>query len=260
MISQRSANRIQSLKRKYNVPVWFGVLCLLIFVFGVFLWKSFPPGSFNGVSAHLNCFTLVLELTQTKSSSSSWYNGQKWKEFAHNPVLPDVEHSDKTGTVFDLGLWQENMTIHGIPTDIYYRDHDDHVETAMIWRMWNSWRPTRSIAYSTSVDGRNWVQDLQIALGPGPDSGWDAMVNRPFVKKIATGGYVMWYTGQDQGTLGAKLGYAESVDGIKFKRVQGMWYSSSVLIQVALTKSDRKAGDGADFALGKGGSHDTFGN
>lgn len=229
MLSQNFANRIQLLKRKNNVPFWFGLLCLLILVFGVFLWKSFPSGSFNGVSAHVICFTLVLELTQTQSSSS-WYSGQKWTEFAHNPVLPDVEHSDKIGTVFDLGLWRENMTITGIPTDIYYHDHDDHVKTAMIWRMWNSHRSSRSIAYSTSVDGRNWVQDLQTALGPGPDSAWDAVVNRPFVKKIATGKYGMWYTGQDQGTLGAKIGYAESADGITFKPVQGMWCSSSALI------------------------------
>ena len=221
MLSERSANRIRSLKRKYNVPVWFGVLCFLILVFGIFLWRSLPSGGFNEVSAHyFTCFTLVLELTQTKSSPS-WDSNQKWTEFADNPVLPDVEHSDTTGTVFDLGLWQENMTTTGIPTDIYYRDHDDHVETALTWRMWNSWRPRLSIGYSTSVDGRNWAQNLQIALGPSSEA-WEAEVNRPFVKKIATGKYAMWYTGQDQEHIGAKIGYAESADGITFNRTQGM--------------------------------------
>jgi hypothetical protein len=220
MLSKMSPNRIQSLKRKYNVPVWFGALCFLILVFGVFLWRSFPSDNFKEVSAHIICFTPVLELTRAKSSS--WGSGQKWTEFVNNPVLPDVEHSEKTGTVFDLGLWQENMTTTGIPADIYFHNHDDHVETAMTWRMWNSWRPSRSIGYSTSVDGRNWDQNLQIALGPSTESAWEADINRPFVKKIATGMYAMWYTGQDLGQSGAKIGYAESTDGITFKRVQSM--------------------------------------
>jgi hypothetical protein len=222
MLSKRSANGILSLKRKYNTPVWFGILGFLILVFGIFLWKSFPSGSFKGVSAHLNCFMLILELTHKQKSSPSSWDSQKWIEFAHNPVLPDAEHSDKTGTVFDLGLWQENMTITGIPADIYYRDHDDHIETNLTWRMWNSWRPSRSIGYSTSVDGKDWVQDIQIALGPSTELSWEEKVNRPFVKKIARGKYAMWYTGQDKGNVGAKIGYAESADGIEFKRMQGM--------------------------------------
>jgi len=63
MFSERSANKIRSLKRKYNVPVWFGLLGFLILIFGIFLWKSFPAGGFKGVSAHLNCFMLILQLT-----------------------------------------------------------------------------------------------------------------------------------------------------------------------------------------------------
>lgn len=157
----------------------------------------------------------------TKKSSSSWYGGKKWTEYAHNPVLPDEEHSEKTGTVFDLGLWQENMTITGIPADIYYRDHDEPETTVMTWRMWNSWRPQQSIGYSISVDGRNWVQDIQVSLPGLSSSGWEQEVNRPFVKKVATGKYSMWYTGQDQAHVGGKIGYAESDDGISFKRVQG---------------------------------------
>jgi hypothetical protein len=71
------------------------------------------------------------------------------------------------------------------------------------------------------VDGRNWSQNIQISLGPS-ESQWEAEVNRPFVKKIATGKYAMWYTGQDSRYgVGGKIGYAESTDGITFERVQG---------------------------------------
>jgi hypothetical protein len=108
-----------------------------------------------------------------------------------------------------------------MPTDLYRRNHKDHIETVMAWRMWNSWRPHHSIGYSTSVDGRNWSQNIQISLGPS-ESQWEAEVNRPFVKKIATGKYAMWYTGQDSRYgVGGKIGYAESTDGITFERVQG---------------------------------------
>jgi hypothetical protein len=49
------------------------------------------------------------------------------------------------------------------------------------------------------------------------------MVNQPFVKKLATGKYAMWYTGQVKGTpsLGGKIGYAKSSDGVTFERTEG---------------------------------------
>jgi len=133
-----------------------------------------------------------------------------------------VEHSESTGTVFDLGLLQENMTVIGIPADLYYsRDPNaDPVETGMRWRMWNSWRPKYSIGYSTSRDGKIWDQNITIALQKDDSSKWDGIANRPFVLKVATGKYKMWYTGQHGGAVGGALGYAESEDGITFKDVQ----------------------------------------
>ena len=150
-------------------------------------------------------------------------NQQRWIEFSGNPVLPDEAHSVKTGTVFDLVLWQENMTSTGVPADLYYHDPNaQYVETALKWRMWNSWRPTNAIGYSVSVDGKNWDQDLKISLGRNDSSGWEDAINRPALKKIATGKYAMWYTGQQPSSgIGGWIGYAESMDGIVFERVRG---------------------------------------
>jgi hypothetical protein len=161
-------------------------------------------------------------LKRIKVDSSIFHKSQAWIEYPGNPVLPDEAHSQKTGTVFDLVLWQENMTSTGIPADLYFRDPAAKpVSTALTWRMWNSWRPSQGIAYSTSVDGKTWNQDLQMSLEKF-DSGWEQDVNRPFVKKLGTGKYIMWYTGQKpQDGVGGYIGYAESTDGIRFNRTRG---------------------------------------
>jgi hypothetical protein len=114
------------------------------------------------------------------------------------------------------------MTSSNIPADLYFRDPvAKPVDTALTWRMWSSWRPSQAIAYSTSLDGKTWDQNLQISLGRN-DTGWEDHVNRPFVKKIATGKYAMWYTGQHTEVgVGGRIGYAESADGIRFDRTQG---------------------------------------
>jgi hypothetical protein len=215
---QRAA-RVHPRKGSCNGYVRFGIPVFVIFVTGVFLWKVFPSSGLGGVSFHIVRFFYYSASNSRSLKSPSW-STQKWTEHPFNPVLPDEEHSEKTGTVFDLGLWLENMTVTGVPADLYYRDHVDHVETAMTWRMWNSWRPHQAIGYSTSVDGRIWNQDIKIAL-PGHGQPWEYEVNRPYVKKIATGKYGMWYTGQAAGPAGGKIGYAESTDGITFERVQG---------------------------------------
>ena len=146
---------------------------------------------------------------------------QKWLEYENNPILPDVAHSASIGTVFDLGLIQENMTITGMPADLYYRDPNAvPVKTEMRWRMWNSWRPKNSIGYSTSADGKVWDQNIVLALQKEGSSAWNGMANRPFVLKVATGDYKMWYTGQQGGAIGGALGYAESTDGVHFEDME----------------------------------------
>ena len=135
-------------------------------------------------------------------------------------MLPDDAHWDQLGTVFDLGLLQENLTIAGQPADLYFLQAGaEHVETKLVWRMWNSWRPRGSIGYSTSTDGKAWNQTLEVSLHA--NAGWEHEINRPFVKKIATGKYGMWYTGQGAAfgnLVGGAIGYAESPDGITFTR------------------------------------------
>jgi len=88
-----------------------------------------------------------------------------------NPVMPDVAHSEVTGTVFDLSVL-----------------YDDGV-----YKMYGSWRPNASVSYTTSQDGFTWDQNLRYSLGAEPTHPWEVRINRPFVLKRATGEYLMWY-------------------------------------------------------------------
>jgi len=95
----------------------------------------------------------------------------RWIQYHDNPVLPDQEHSAEMGTMFDLSVLCDEG----------------------IWKIYGSWRPTSSIAYSTSIDGFLWDQNLQVSLAASDDHPWEQIINRPFVLKRAKGEYLMWY-------------------------------------------------------------------
>ena len=129
--------------------------------------------------------------------------------------MPDVEHSDETGTIFDLSVLYEDG----------------------IYKMYGSWRQNGSVSYTTSRDGFTWDQTLRFSLGGEPGHPWEMVINRPFVLKRATGEYIMWYvylpmrnaifmnyryTGQcSEHPLGGQLGIAKSQDGNEFTRLVG---------------------------------------
>ena len=117
-----------------------------------------------------------------------------WKKFDGNPVM-----GGKYGTCFDISV---------------LRDGDKY-------RMWLSWRPKGSVALVESSDGIRWSEPPQVVLGPRKETGWEDVINRPFVLKREDG-YHMWYTGQVK--PGAKdghswIGYATSPDGVTWKRM-----------------------------------------
>ena len=105
-----------------------------------------------------------------------------WLKSEANPVL-----GGSLGTCFDICLLKDGGR----------------------YRMWFSWRPKKSVALVESSDGVHWGAP-QIALGPDPDSDWQADMNRPVVLKRAEG-YHMWFTGQARGH--SWIGYATSADG-----------------------------------------------
>ena len=110
-----------------------------------------------------------------------------WVKYESNPVIL----YSKYGTIFDVAMLKDG--------DLY--------------RMWLSWRPKRSIAYTESKDGANW-SELKIVLTPEGHS-WADDLNRPGVVK-KEGIYHMWYTGQSEGKT-SKLGYATSKDGLAWE-------------------------------------------
>lgn len=81
-------------------------------------------------------------------------------------------------------------------------------------RMDFSWRPEKALAVAFSDDGIKW-SDPVITLRCDEKSGWEDNINRNCV--INDGGIMkMWYTGQARGY--SFIGYAESLDGIRFER------------------------------------------
>jgi len=108
-----------------------------------------------------------------------------WVKYENNPVILYSEY----GTIFDITMLRE----------------DDG-----LYRMWLSWRPRRSIAYTESRDGITW-SELQVVLRPEGHA-WADDLNRPsIVKRDDT--YHMWYTGQHRGQT-SQLAYATSKDGL----------------------------------------------
>jgi beta-1,2-mannobiose phosphorylase / 1,2-beta-oligomannan phosphorylase len=110
-----------------------------------------------------------------------------WVKYSGNPVL-----GGSLGTCFDV-------CVLAMPVG---------------FRMWFSWRPRQSIAWTDSSDGIHWSEP-QIALAPIFDSNWEQNVNRPVVVQ-RDDGFHMWYTGQTQ--TSSAIGYAQSVDGKDWRR------------------------------------------
>lgn len=114
---------------------------------------------------------------------------ERFRKYENNPVLGGPE----LGTCFDVYVTRENGR----------------------YRMDFSWRPKKSLAVTFSDDGIHWEKP-QITLEFNEESGWEDNLNRNCVLKV-NGKYMMWYTGQARGH--SYIGYAESEDGIRFKRV-----------------------------------------
>lgn len=129
--------------------------------------------------------------TANKKATNENANAQDsiaWVKYENNPVLGGGE----LGTVFDICVLKDNES----------------------YKMYCSWRPQKSIALSTSKDGKNWTKP-QIVLPPVEGSTWEQDMNRPVVV-YKDGIYHMWYTGQADGK--SKIGYAISKDGYNFER------------------------------------------
>ena len=114
---------------------------------------------------------------------------ETFKKYAGNPVLG----SEERGVCFDVYVTRE----------------------AGRYRMDFSWRTRKALAVTFSEDGIHW-EEPQITLQNDLTTGWEDDVNRNCVLKIGNT-WKMWYTGQARGH--SFIGYAESGDGLHFRRV-----------------------------------------
>jgi beta-1,2-mannobiose phosphorylase / 1,2-beta-oligomannan phosphorylase len=110
-----------------------------------------------------------------------------WKKYTGNPVL-----GGHYGTCFDVCVLREECT----------------------YKMWVSWRPRKSIAFTESADGIHWSAP-KVAFSPEPHTGWEDDINRPVVVRREDG-YHMWYTGQ--ANQRSRIGYATSTNGHDWRR------------------------------------------
>ena len=135
-----------------------------------------------------------------------------WVKHPQNPVL-----GGELGTCFDVSVLQD----------------------AGKYKMYFSWRPKKTIAYTESLDGIHW-SDPETCIEPiVTNQGRQDDLNRPGVIKH-NGKYHMWYTGQfkpGQADGSSHIFYAVSDDGKKFTRVsqtpvlapQEKWEKSAVM-------------------------------
>jgi predicted GH43/DUF377 family glycosyl hydrolase len=122
-----------------------------------------------------------------------------WVKYEKNPIL-----GGQYGTCFDISVLHD------------YNDGKGSIWSGpSIYRMWVSWRPQKSIALVESADGFQFAGPPKVVLGPEL-SGWEDAVNRPVVLRRPDG-YHMWYTGQT--ATGSAIGYATSLDGVAWKRM-----------------------------------------
>ncbi|MDR1497731.1 MAG: hypothetical protein LBS59_04880 [Puniceicoccales bacterium] len=113
-----------------------------------------------------------------------------WKKFEKNPVLGNK----RLGTCFDLAMLREDGR----------------------YKMWFSWRPKESVAYSESKDGENWTEPKIVIAPRKTKEGWENRINRPGIVK-KDGVYHLWYTGQN--ARKSWIFYATSADGLNWKRM-----------------------------------------
>jgi hypothetical protein len=75
------------------------------------------------------------------------------------------------------------------------------------------------LKYATSVDGINWLREGIVAVDfKSPD---EYAISQPWVLKEG-GKYKMWYSYRGQPSIKTyRIGYAESIDGIKWTRMDG---------------------------------------
>ncbi len=147
---------------------------------------------------------LGLALANKKSDNfyDLHYKNDLWKKYVNNPILIEGDNWSRKD-VFDVSVIRVN--------DIY--------------QMWYSGRDFNhsEIGYANSSDGLYWKRYIfNPVLTKGKKDQWDYLsVNRPSViyddnDKL----YKMWYTGyRKKGKVSeSNIGYAESLDGIKWKR------------------------------------------
>lgn len=123
-----------------------------------------------------------------------------WTKYAGNPVL--IEGT--SGTWGNTGVSWPNVIKDNDTLKMWYSGRDGNYN-------WTG------IGYATSVNGINWVKDVNSpVMSMGPVGTWDAVIVSGCCVRKDGNQYQMWYSGRD--TANWRIGYATSTDGINWTK------------------------------------------
>jgi predicted GH43/DUF377 family glycosyl hydrolase len=163
---------------------------------------------------HLIILLFILKLSLTVMAQTPAEGGAvidtlartQWLQYSGNPII-------KPGT----SGWNQG-SVYGGTTVIMFKD------TLRMWYMGTQedqvWNGIVHIGYAWSLDGINWHQYSENPVFSPRQGEWDyPQIIDPFV--IADGDTLrMWYGGGNVTQPGMRIGYATSVDGIDWNRLQ----------------------------------------
>lgn len=128
-------------------------------------------------------------------------DGVSWTKRALNPVM-----SASPSSWDDYSVRSPSIVKDGETYRMWYEAHT----SSTLWRF--------RIGYAESPDGNHWSKHPDPVLTANASNPWESYwVNVPHVIKVGDG-YKMWYVGTADPSLGHRIGYAESDNGIDWIR------------------------------------------
>lgn len=173
-------------------------------------------GSFDDSGAMCSC---IVDFDNKKFLYYIGWNGEGSIPFRNSTGLA-ISDDGKTFKKFADGPIMDRIPNEGYSNTNSWVIYDDQK-----WKMWylsgvkwdmheNNFRPHYHIKYAESNDGINWQRNGKIAIDFKNADEW--AISRPCVIK-EDGIYKMWYSYRGKQTY--RIGYAESQDGINWKRL-----------------------------------------
>ena len=155
-----------------------------------------------------------------------WYVGSSTSDFFTGAAIGCATSDDLIHWIRCGGedSWcDKNPGLYNAPSGCLLIRDDDPEEPYKAWYKVGSTASSGTVNFSTSNDGCHWIpyggNPVLVPTAGSWDSGSVAAHSVIFDKaKGSKGTYRMWYTGQGDDCTSARIGYAESEDGIQWTK------------------------------------------